>query len=135
MSARAPLLAAFAVLALAATATPAAANRCRGQVIDLGTLPGDARSVGLAVNAGREAVGYSDDLTGHWRAFRWANGRMQALALPGPGNSEAKDINAAGTIVGKMRETENADDERGFAWRDGRVATLPGLVRDGHTEA
>ncbi len=71
---------------------------------DLGTLPGDATSVGLVVNEAGDVVGESDDAMGNARAYLWHNGVMNDLNHLTYGSSLyllcALAINARGEIVG-----------------------------------
>jgi len=72
---------------------------------DLGTLPGDFISAGLAINDSTQVVGVSLDSNFHLRAYLWQNGQMTALNDLIPANSHwalllACSINSSGEIVG-----------------------------------
>jgi uncharacterized membrane protein len=96
-------------------------------VIDLGTLAGAERSVGLALGPDREVVGWGLDASGRSRAVRWVGGRIQDLGVPRLGDALALDVNAEGAIVGVYGESDDPATMRAFVWRAGRVTTLPGL--------
>lgn len=70
-----------------------------GEIIDLGTLPGDRHSMAFAVNTAGDAVGVSFNLGAVApRGVLWP-------ASGGPidlGSVEPRDINAAGTIAGSI---------------------------------
>jgi probable HAF family extracellular repeat protein len=76
----------------------------RGQVIALGTLPGDISSGATGINRSGDIVGWSGDGPGYYigmRAFRWRQGVMTDLGtLPGGDFSTATAISTAGEIVG-----------------------------------
>ncbi len=100
-----------------------------GQVIDLGTLGGNA-SLANAVGSGGRVVGWArlPDSTRH--AFLYANGSMRDLGTLGGRTSQAFDINESGTVVGG---SWNAGDtaELPFAWSPDsgmRLLQLPGSV-------
>jgi probable HAF family extracellular repeat protein len=73
---------------------------------DLGTLPGDAASVGLGINVSGEVVGLSLDASGNPRAFLRQNGVMTDLETLIPADSPflalfvADIINSSGEIAG-----------------------------------
>jgi probable HAF family extracellular repeat protein len=72
---------------------------------DLGTLPGDAFSVGLGINDSGRVVGISLDANFNLRAFVWQHGVMDDLNMLIPTNSTlylltACSINSGGQIVG-----------------------------------
>ena len=73
---------------------------------DLGTLPGDAGSVGLGANVSGEVVGLSLDASGNPRAFLRKNGVMTDLNTLIPADSPflalfvADIINSSGEIAG-----------------------------------
>ena len=74
-------------------------------MIDLGTLPGDASSEGLAISEGGEVVGTSRASSGQQRAFLWRNGVMTDLNTLLPAASGwllqvATSISDGGQIVG-----------------------------------
>ena len=72
---------------------------------DLGLLPGDTLSGGLAVKDRGEVVGISGDSEGNLRPFIWRNGLMTDLNDLAPADSPlylifASGINNQGEIVG-----------------------------------
>ena len=78
----------------------------RGDITDIGTLPGDDRSV---VTAGSSTGGWvvgnswpsSEEFDEAARGFRWAGGRMQELPpLPGDESSRAFWVNRYGVVAG-----------------------------------
>lgn len=82
-------------------------------VIDLGTLPGDTRSQGQALNGRGQVVGVSFGGEEGTRAFLWQEGTMMDLNdLAGPGFgteapyrlASARDISDAGRITGDVEE-------------------------------
>src|SRR3954447_1508705 len=112
-------------LTLAANTAPAgAASSCRPTVVDLGTLPGGNTSWGLAHAAGQTA-GMSDDASGAMRAVRWSHGRVEDLGVPPTGDSLALDVNRLGVFVGWYGTTRDPTTQWAFAWRSGRLTTLP----------
>ena len=77
---------------------------------DLGTLPGDLFSEAFAINARGEVVGVSFGGANGSRAFLWQNGVMMNLNdLAGTKSPDvlqsAQDINDAGQITGRVRNT------------------------------
>ena len=100
-----------------------------GEVIDLGTLGGNA-SLANAVGSGGRVVGWArlPDSTRH--AFLSANGVMQDLGTLGGHTSQAFDINESGTVVGGSWDTGD-HTEFPFAWSPDsgmRLLQLPGSV-------
>jgi probable HAF family extracellular repeat protein len=92
-------------------------------VTDLGVLPGDSASEGLAVNSSGEVVGCSDTSTsgfpcsgsfpGH--AFLWSGGTMQDLGVLNGGDfSIAYAISDSGEVTGQS--TDSAGDTLPFRW-------------------
>ena len=72
-----------------------------GGMQDLGTLPGDVNSAGVAVNDHREVAGNSENTDDVLHAFVWtASAGMQELTLPGATSSDAVAINNNGEVVG-----------------------------------
>ena len=72
---------------------------------DLGTLPGDVSSVGLAINDAGEVTGISFDKDNNPRTFVWRNGVMTDLNTLVPADSPlflvlACSLNASGEIAG-----------------------------------
>jgi len=109
-------------------------------VTDLGVLPGDTASEGLAVNSSGQVVGCSDTSTisevpclgsspGH--AFLWNSGTMQDLGvLDGGDFSIAYAISDSGEVTGQF--TDSAGNSLPFLWTQntGMIAlpTLPGAT-------
>ena len=95
-----------------------------GEVIELGTLPGGNFSWANAINNSGQIVGSAgNNVTGVRRPFLWQDGVMTDLKLPLGPYGEAKDINEAGVIVGRMAS-------HAFMLRDGIVTDL-GVVPGG----
>jgi probable HAF family extracellular repeat protein len=120
------LLLAAALLAAMQTSAVGAPPPPRYEVIDLGTLGGNA-SFGLDVNDGDEVTGNSrtSTTTLPLLAFSWADGEMTDLGtLPGSNAfSRGYGINNAGVVVG---ESDN-DRPRAFRWDDGEMSDLGDL--------
>jgi probable HAF family extracellular repeat protein len=75
-------------------------SRCRGNVINLGVLPGQQDSMALGINDLGQVVGTSY-VGGTGYATEWSGGNVINLGgLPGSTNSSAKAINDAGQLVG-----------------------------------
>ena len=74
----------------------------RGQMIDLGTLPGDTHSIAHAINDRGQIVGISANVpASRERAFLWENGVMRDLGtVVGDTYARAADINIFGVAVG-----------------------------------
>src|ERR1039457_1159557 len=80
-------------------------TRETGKMQDLGTLPGDVSSGGVALNDRGEVVGASFDKDGNPRAYLWRSGVMTDLNTLVPADSPlyllfATAINSRGDIVG-----------------------------------
>src|SRR5688572_5355371 len=89
-------------------------------ITDLGTLPGEHRSVALSINNREQVVGWSDTASLETHAFLWEDGRMTDLGtLPGTEFSEARDINSRGQVVGSSRTASG--ESHAFLWEDGRM--------------
>jgi probable HAF family extracellular repeat protein len=72
-----------------------------GGTLNLGTLPGDSTSAGVAVNNRLDVAGNSEDANGVMHAFLWTPGSgMQELMLPGSSSSDAVGINNRGQVIG-----------------------------------
>lgn len=72
-------------------------------LLDLGTLGGETRALGL--NDARQVVGWSKLANGTKRAFVWENGEIIDLGtLPGANFSEAVGINDQGLIAGNSED-------------------------------
>jgi probable HAF family extracellular repeat protein len=89
-----------------------------GGMQDLGTLPGDAQSVGVAVNNSMDVAGNSQDADGVSHAFVWTpTAGMQELMLPTGTSSDAVAINNQGKVVG-YSELANGNVDA-FLWSPG----------------
>ena len=98
---------------------------------DLGVLPGDFTSAGLAINSRGEVVGASNDTDGNLRAFIWRNGLMTDLNTLVPADSPlyllfAAGINERGEIVG-FGATPGGDVHAFLATPDNSVAVSKAL--------
>jgi CSLREA domain-containing protein len=98
----------------------------RYEVIDLGTLGGNS-SIAIAINDSGQVTGNSQNVSGEFRAFKWQNGTMQDLNIPGSVVSNAIDINNAGQITGWMHDSEF--NYNYYIWKDEGVQ----LIGDGFT--
>jgi probable HAF family extracellular repeat protein len=81
---------------------------------DLGTLPGDFISAGLAVNDNTQVVGVSLDMNFNLHAYLWENGQMTALNDLIAADSRwdlmlACSINSSGEIVGLALNKNNGE--------------------------
>lgn len=98
------------------------------RLITLGTLGGGGQAEAdgaYAINDAGQVAGasWSD---GNERAFRWTNGRMERLRIPGAGLSVGVDINEAGDVAGAfvVAGGDPRLGERTFLWRNGEVRDL-----------
>ena len=84
----------------------------RGGIEDLGTLPGDTRSLAFGLNERSQVVGESRGPTGR-RAFIWQHGVMTDLnTLVAPGSPRllyANDIDDDGEIVGQAQDPSTGE--------------------------
>jgi probable HAF family extracellular repeat protein len=128
------------VLALTAIASVSAAQTY--SITDLGVLPGDSASQGLALNSSGQVVGCSDTSTvtdypcgetfpGH--AFLWSSSTgMQDLGVLHTGDvfSEALNITDSGQVTGTS--VSSSGDSYPFLWTHGTgmkaLPTLPGAT-------
>jgi probable HAF family extracellular repeat protein len=86
-----------------------------GGMQDLGTLPGDTASAGVAVNDLGEVAGNSQTASGVSHAFLWTRSRgMRKLALRGGTSSDAVGINDLGEVVGYSQLADGSVDA--FLW-------------------
>jgi probable HAF family extracellular repeat protein len=88
---------------------------------DLGTLPGDISSWGLAINDAGQAVGVSESGSAQ-RAFLWSNNTMTALGSLGGNNSAGQAINNSGTVAGYTQLPTG--QFRAARWSNGTLDTL-----------
>lgn len=103
-----------------------------GVMTDLGTLPGDDRSVANAISNVGQVVGESTAPQGDFpptsRAFLWEKGLLVDLGtLPGMTWATANAVNARGQVVGTSGTGWSGSDAHAFLWEKGRMAALPGL--------
>jgi probable HAF family extracellular repeat protein len=96
-------------------------------VVDLGTLPGNAGSIGYAVNEGGQVVGQSFGPNFH--GFRTTGGVMQDLGTLGGTYTEALGINASGQVVGYSSLGGN-NPVHAFLYSDGTMHDLGSLGRN-----
>ena len=86
-----------------------------GGMRDLGTLPGDAASAGVAVNDLGEVAGNSQTASGVSHAFLWTRSRgMRELMLRGGTSSDAVGIDDLGEVVGYSQLADGSVDA--FLW-------------------
>ncbi len=86
-----------------------------GGMQDLGTLPGDAASAGVAVNDLSEVAGNSQTASGVSHAFLWTRSRgMRQVILRGRTSSDAVGINDLGEVAGYSQLTDGSVDA--FLW-------------------
>lgn len=105
----------------------------RGQMVDLGTIPGGNYSEAFAINDRGQVVGWSMlDQTnciafdGCWHAFLWEKGTItDLLGLEPDFQSYAYSINNSGQIVG-ISATQNYPiiDYRPVMWNNGSLVDL-----------
>jgi probable HAF family extracellular repeat protein len=95
----------------------------RGQMIDLGTLPGDTHSQASAISDRGQIVGVSANVPASTsRAFLWENGVMRDLGtVVGDPFARAEDINLFGVAVGVTGVTS----PHAAVFSRGRTARLP----------
>lgn len=87
-----------------------------GQMTDLGTLPGDAESEASGINNLGQIVGRSGTYGGHYRAFLWQNGKMEAVGPITKNSSAATAINDKGQIVIHTGTALNAMYGARYVW-------------------
>ena len=98
----------------------------RGQMIDLGTLPGDTHSWAHAINDRGQIVGVSANVPASTaRAFLWENGVMRDFGTTvGDAFAQADDINIFGLAVGVTGITT----PHAALFSRGHVVRLPGTA-------
>jgi probable HAF family extracellular repeat protein len=94
-----------------------------GKQKEIGVLPGDNESIGVAVNAKGEAVGDSTPDLDSWRPFISRGSSPELIATP-TGAGYVTGINVAGQVVGMVEQGENI---RAYTTINGRSALLPTL--------
>ena len=110
-----------------------------GVKTDLGNFhapfPSTNATLGLALNAARQVVGWSTIAVfglDHQRAFVWQNGVMSELqTLPNYLDSQANGINTSGQVVGDTWHPIVGSGTRALLWRGGvaqDLGTLGGLA-------
>lgn len=110
----------FAVFLMGASEAAKAAAEY--EVIDLGTLGGDAAEA-LGLNNRGQVVGWSRDAEGRKQAFLWQNGSMIGLGFhPGGTSSVARAINDAGQITGHSLLSNS--NWHAFLYEDGMMRDL-----------
>ena len=92
-----------------------------GQIIDIGTLPGDVSSWAYDISEGGVVVGFSNNASNFARAFKWtATGGMQAISTV---RAVATGINDDDVIVGQA-------NGQAFAMKAGVMVNLGVLPGD-----
>lgn len=93
-----------------------------GRVIDLGTLPGGARSSAVAVDEAGIIVGQSETARGAFRAVRWRHGVIEDLGTLAGGDFSVASAIDGDAIIG---ESDAGDGVlHAFRWQDGRMTDL-----------
>jgi len=105
-------------------------------MIDVGTL-GGVCGFASGLNKRGQVVGLSDLLGDQqWHAFAWDQQRkIQDLGTLGGSNSAAIMNNDAGHAIGTSLLSGDIFSERGFLWRNGKMANLGSLHDDLCSEA
>ncbi len=95
-------------------------------VTDLGTLPGDERSVANAINNAGQIVGYAiTDAVLRQHPFVYRNGRMEAMLTPVRDMSVNPSlINNNGQIAGYTYFPQGRDPGRAFLYANGTFSTM-----------
>ena len=99
-----------------------------GNLILLGTLPGDEFSKAHGINPNMQIVGESKGGPEGLSAFLLENNNFERLILPIGSSAIANDINAQGQIVGFMGDSAVTD--HAFLWENGIVTDL-GIIPGG----
>lgn len=108
-----------------------------GDVREVGTLPGAAESIALAINIGGHVVGASGVAAGAYRAFLWTptNGMRDLGVLEGMDWSIARDISDRGHVVGSSGPSGSTAG-RAFLWTEsGGMRELAGHPASDRTES
>jgi probable HAF family extracellular repeat protein len=100
----------------------------RGQIVDLGVLPGGSRSTATGINNRGQVVGFSDVGGGITHPFLWQHGRMTDLGSPTDGSAWAQWINNKGEITGNAAFRDPTLSAPSFVWSRGSFTpiALPG---------
>lgn len=110
----------------------------KGQMTDLGALPGRPYSIAVAINERGQIIGWSQKRPlKEWgeperedpHAFLWQQGRMIDLGgTPGRPYSWAFDINERGQVIGRLQAKDLPSGEWGhrhaFLWQKGTMTDL-----------
>ncbi len=121
-------------IGLGKTTTHALLWDAKGQVKDLGVLPGYTDSIARGINAKNQVAGWVGlsggtgvhGLTFHYQAFLWQNGHMRGLgSIPRLHDSKASALNDKGQVVGNAYYRT---DEAALLWQNGKVYELNTLV-------
>lgn len=104
-----------------------------GTMRELGSLGSNQRrTTAFAINDAGQVVGAYLDADWKFHAFHWENGVMQNLYTPYAGQSEAKDINNRGQVVGSVGGGSRPYTVQYAAlWQDGVLFDLNDYVEDG----
>lgn len=130
-SVRVLCLAVAAGLGLGFVSAPPAVAQTGYVVEDLGALAGDTSSVGWAINADGDVVGWSMGQAGTRGFLHKIGGGMVALpGLPNKPRTVARDINDAGVIVGSAN-AGGTDLGHAVLWSDASVVQDLGTLGTG----
>jgi probable HAF family extracellular repeat protein len=102
-----------------------------GEMIDLGTIAGDANSRAYDINQPGQIVGTSYGADGVDQACLWENGQIIDLGTLGGGESRAVAINNRGQVVGWSRTPSG--ETHAFLWENGTMIDLGTLA--GHDQS
>ena len=99
---------------------------CNGEIIDLGTLPGDICSSAWGINDNGQVVGHSYGTNGinYCHAFLYCNGTMTDLGTLGGSRSTAYGINNNGQVVGESTVALNNYQGHAFLYSDETMIDL-----------
>lgn len=106
----------------------------KGEMHDLGTLPGGSISIGLDINDGHgrgrddevQIIGYATTASGYYHAFLYSDGTMEDLGtLPGGNLSIARAINQSGEVTGFS--ATSGSNQHAFLYSHGYMRDLGSL--------